>query len=295
MSDFADQTPQKRDYPKDPDGIGHRRARASRPATPAWVRWLFVLVLLGTMVAGFTQVPSSALASDTSSGLIPGQCFASSAVSPAEIAAEDYGSVSGMNSKTLEMAQTGVAEFQARLVCILRTIPLMPGDIVDTLTAKSPTGDPMHFLKIVLVMVAALFFGFLVEKHIYGRQLVGPWFIAMQRPNPKGYAEKVPILALRVLLSLGGLILTSLISTVIAYSVLDDKAETGYTILVIIATFAIIRGATAIWRMALSPFLSEYRIPCFSDEAATRLFYWMVFGAILGIGSLAFCVWMEAL
>ena len=210
-----------------------------------------------------------------------------------ETQAADYDALA--ESSMLDRTQTGVATFGDNLKAKIKAAPQAWTNMVTTLNAASPTGEAEYFAWIFMVIGAGLVVGFLVEWLIYGRRIVGPWFIAQQVEHPQGYVDKLPILAIRVMLTVGGLAVSSAVAALIGFAVLDANGPTQKTAIVIVATYVVIRILVAIWRMILSPFLSNYRIPALSDGDAVILYRWMSFGAIFGLTSLALCVWMDAL
>jgi small-conductance mechanosensitive channel len=68
-----------------------------------------------------------------------------------------------------------------------------------------------------------------------------------------------------------------------------------FTVTLINVGFFQIRLIISIWRMILSPFLTQYRIPLLSDQDAKRLFRWMSVGTFLGISTILFGVWIQEL
>ena len=195
----------------------------------------------------------------------------------------------------LDRSQQGVAAFRSRLEAIVAAAPSAYDEMRATLASASPTGEPQYFLKVFLVVVAGLTVGWLFERLVYGYRIVGPWFVAQQVPNPQGYTEKLPILALRVLLTIGGIAIACTVSIMLGLVFYEPHEATQKTAIVILATYALIRLTEATWRMVISPFLPNYRIPCFDDRQAIKLFRWLYFVAAFSLTSLAGCLWMEAL
>ena len=213
----------------------------------------------------------------------------------ASVGVADYGALAATEGSMLDRTQTGVETFRDKLKAKLDAAPHAIIKIVETLAAASPTGEAGYFIWIALVLGGGLIAGFMVELFIYGYRIVGPWFVAQQTPHPQGYVDKLPILAVRVVLSVIGAAITSTVAVLIGVAMLEDNVATQKTAIVIIATFMAIRLIVAVWRMILSPYLPNYRIPALADADARKLFHWMAFVGVFGLGTLAFCVWMDAL
>ena len=195
----------------------------------------------------------------------------------------------------LDRTQSGVSAFRDKLLAKLDAAPLALGEIQRTLSEASPSNDARHFALVGFVVGLGLFLGYLIEMWVYARLIVGPWFAAQQIPNPQGYVDKLPILALRVALTIGGVLLSSLVAVVFASAFYTAHEATLKTAIVIVGTYCAMRLVEAIWRMILSPYLPDYRIPSMSNADARRLFNWLSIVAAFAIGSLAFCLWVENL
>ncbi|MBX2855048.1 MAG: mechanosensitive ion channel family protein [Rhodobacteraceae bacterium] len=207
----------------------------------------------------------------------------------------DYGALAEAEGSMLDRTHTGVATFGDKLKAKIHAVPQAWSNMLTTLDAASPTGEAEYFTWIFVVIGGGLVAGFLVEWLIYGIRIVGPWFIAQQIEHPMGYVDKLPILAIRVLLTVGGVAVSTAVAALTGFALLEANGPTQKTAIVIFATYVVIRIIVAIWRMILSPYLSNYRIPALSDGDAVSLFRWMSLGGIFGLTSLAFCIWMDAL
>ena len=206
-----------------------------------------------------------------------------------------YEQLSQNNGSMLDRSQQGVAAFRERLQAILDELPGAWAAMGETLRAASPTGDPWYFLNVALVVFGGLTIGFLFERLVYGYRIVGPWFVARQVAHPQGYVEKLPILALRVLLTAGGIALSCAVALLLGLVFYEPNEATQKTAIVILATYAIFRLMESIWRMILAPYLPNYRIPNLSDRQAIRLYRWLYYVGALSLGILAFCLWMDSL
>ena len=75
---------------------------------------------------------------------------------------------------------------------------------------------------------------------------------------------------------------------------LEDTAI-QFTVTLINIGYFVCRVAAGLWRMILSPFLSQYRIPVFSDRDAKRLHRWLWMMASLDTVAILFGIWIAEL
>ncbi|MEO1329827.1 MAG: mechanosensitive ion channel family protein [Pseudomonadota bacterium] len=197
--------------------------------------------------------------------------------------------------RVLDRTQLSVAAFYERLGDRLETAPTVLPRIQSALAEASPDGDPVYFAWVFLVVLGGLCVGWLVEKFYYGVRLVGPWFIAQQQEHPQGFVDKLPILALRVALSVGGVALSCTVALLLGLIFYEPHVPTQKTALIILAAYAAIRVVNAIWRMVLSPYLPNYRIPALDDPSARTLHAWMVSSSAFAFSALAIGYWLEAI
>ncbi len=172
-------------------------------------------------------------------------------------------------------------------------LPEARKEIIAILRSTSPDGSSLYYLKMIFYSLLFFLVGYILTRETYGKRIVGPWFkeIAKQNASPVGYIEKLPILVMRFVLGVGGIVLI-MIAAYIIDSIVIGKSKTDSQMLsigYIYATFALINVVSLLWRMILSPFLAEYRIPkLHSDDiqactAAKKLYMWLWIGATIGI------------
>jgi small-conductance mechanosensitive channel len=89
------------------------------------------------------------------------------------------------------------------------------------------------------------------------------------------------------------IVVAYILGTIIFGSLEDPALQ--FTAVLINVGFFLIRLVISVWRMILSPFLSQYRIPLLSDQDAKRLFNWMSMGTFLGLGAILFGIWIQEL
>jgi small-conductance mechanosensitive channel len=104
----------------------------------------------------------------------------------------------------------------------------------------------------------------------------------------------MPFLVFRFAIGVSG----TIISMVLAYSIGSlifgpvEDISVQFTITAIYVLYFVARTVSDLWRMILSPFLPQYRIPKLSDRDAKRLYYWASLVAALDIASIMFSTWI---
>lgn len=194
----------------------------------------------------------------------------------------------------IDSAETFVGIFRARLVMILSHAPSAFGEISKTLAAASPTGHPIYFLGIAVFAGLLLVLGRAVIE-LYNIFVARPVFVRMQRPDPVGYIEKLPVLVNRVLLGWVGLLGMLIIAALVGLIFYEDHVATNLTVLMVFGTYAALNIVNVLWRMILAPYLPEYRLPPLGDGAARRLYMSVNTASIVGIAGVAFSYWAHEL
>lgn len=254
-----------------------------------WRKGLALVAVLLVLCA----VSLPAMAQDTASDGGYGT-LSVNAPSLAEEAGPDQYAAAAETLSMLSETQLSVKRAYKRLLELLAHTPEMGGAIFDLLAEQSPTGEPIYFLGIIGWTFAFLAIAVVIEGQIYGKRLVGPWFIALQKPHPEGLVEKLPILSLRAALGIVGISLSTLIAGLLIFAFIDPTGDASQkTVIVVLAAVVASRMTAILWRMVLSPFLPNYRIPCMEDAESKRLFRWLWITVTLSISLLAFCYWIE--
>ncbi|MEL6451139.1 MAG: mechanosensitive ion channel domain-containing protein [Pseudomonadota bacterium] len=213
---------------------------------------------------------------------------AASAGTPA--AAVDQGS-------TLMSVQDDAVAFRAALVDRFLNLPTAFNEVIYILRATSPDGTIFAYVKVLIYSLVLLGVGMLFQKYVYGRYLVKSFVIGRIRTAPEGYAEKMPFLVFRFLMGVIGILVSMAVAYVLGaviFGPLEDSALQFTVTLINVGYFAV-RVVTATWRMILSPYLTQYRIPRFSDRDATRLHLWLSGGTAFAFFTILFGVWIEEL
>jgi len=209
--------------------------------------------------------------------------------------AEAYGRITNVGGDPmLGAAQRMIEVFRARLVDTLLHAPGAFGEFVTGLEAASPTGHAGYFVGTAIFALLLLALGRGVNA-LYRVYLARPLFVGVQRPDPRGYLEKLPVLVYRVVLTLFGVALTLATAAAIGLFYYDGHEATLNTVIVIFAAYGGLAFVNTVWRMALCPYLPAYRLPTIEDDAARRMYLWMSTVSSFAILAMAFCYWVAAL
>jgi len=195
-------------------------------------------------------------------------------------------------------------KFKNEAQAFMLLLPQAREEMISILRTNSPEGTIFYYLKMIVFSLIFFAIGYFCTREIYGKRIVGPWFIAKQISDPIGYSEKLPILVTRFLLGFGGILFTMLVAYILE-SIILGKASTEtemLTIGYIYFAFAMINIVDLFWRMILSPYLPDYRIPKFHPDnlilctkAATKLYHWLWIGAAFGISFNLLISWLGEL
>lgn len=193
--------------------------------------------------------------------------------------------------------QERLAAFRITLGDRLKAAPASLEEVMFILNGQSPTGHWSEYLRIVFWTIAFLILGELIVRETYGKRIVGPWFLRMQRNKPVGYTDKLPVLLLRAILAVVGLILVTIVTYAIGYAVFGESTDgtVRLTVAYVYVTYVTARGIAFLWRMILSPYLGPYRIPRIKGSEARKLYWWLLVVATIAIIVVNFDAWLEEL
>ncbi|MCR9125727.1 MAG: mechanosensitive ion channel family protein [Rhodobacteraceae bacterium] len=201
----------------------------------------------------------------------------------------------GHSASPLMQAQAQVDTFRSTLRDRLQALPNSLIEVAFILRATSPDGRIMTYVEALfwtlLLFVAGRFF----TTEVYGKRIARRFVVSRIKSDPQGYSEKMPFLVFRFFMGIIG----TLVTMVFAYAAGSlifgsvDDLSLQFTITAIYTTFFACRVVADLWRMILSPFLTQYRIPRFSDRDALRLYRWAIVLASLDISFLVFATWLN--
>ncbi|MGR3615518.1 MAG: mechanosensitive ion channel family protein [Paracoccaceae bacterium] len=213
----------------------------------------------------------------------------SSADTEVETAALDDGSGSA-----LRQAQSEVTRFREALDSRLAALPYSIFEVKAVLRQTSPDGRIMTFVEIAGYSLLLLLLGRWLSIEIYGKRIARRWVVSQIKENPQGYTDKMPFLMMRFVTGLGATIVAlvlAYISGVLIFGPANDPAV-QFTYTTVFFTFFAARTLSDLWRMILSPYLAQYRIPRLSDREAKRLYYWASILATYDISTVMFATWV---
>jgi small-conductance mechanosensitive channel len=196
-------------------------------------------------------------------------------------------------ASALDATQQRVKRLRDGLKATLGRAPHIGGDLSAALGAASPGGDPRWFIGLGAFLVLLLAIGRAVAT-VFAVYASRPVFMAMQKPNPQGYAEKLPVLAARVMLVVVALAINIAVAAIVGSGFYPDDNEIAVQFAILVfASYAAIRLTDTLWRMILAPYLPDYRIPAMGDRAAARLYVWLSAVSALTVVTLASLYWLQ--
>ena len=205
--------------------------------------------------------------------------------------------VASERMSSLMKVQTKIDGFRSILQQRLDALPAAINEVQFILRASSPTGQISAFFKTLLWTLGLLAVGHLFEREIFGKRIARRYVVSKIKENPQGYSEKLPFLVFRFVAGTIGIclsILVAIIISVILFGASDDTAI-EFTYYTVTTAYFAVRMVSLVWRMILSPYLEQYRIPAFSTPDAKRLHNWLFLLATLDICTAMFGVWLNEL
>ena len=150
------------------------------------------------------------------------------------------------------------------------------------------------YLEILGWTVVLLLIGRWLSVEIYGKRIAKRLVVARIKAAPEGYREKMPFLVLRFVMGMGATIFAMIFAGLAGFLIFgpaeDDSVK--FTVTAVYTAYFLASTASDLWRMVLSPYLSQYRIPVFSDRDAKRLYLWASLLATYDICSILFATWV---
>ena len=193
--------------------------------------------------------------------------------------------------------QDQLVTFRAALIDRMLQLPNSFNEVLFILRAASPDGTLFAYAEVLFYSLLLFAVGVLFEREIYGKRIMIHVIVPRIKKEPQGYTEKMPFLVLRFLGGVGGIIVSMMVAYILGFIIfgpLEDTALQYTATLVNIGYFAC-RFVAGLWRMILSPYLSQYRIPALSDRDANRLHRWLWALATFDICVILFGAWIAEL
>ncbi|WP_299745650.1 mechanosensitive ion channel family protein [uncultured Tateyamaria sp.] len=198
---------------------------------------------------------------------------------------------------TLMAIQDDAVAFRTALVDRLLNLPVAFNEVAYILRATSPDGTIFAYVQALLISMALFAVGMVFEAQVFGKRIAKRFVVNRIHDAPDGYVEKMPFLVFRFFMGVVG----TLVSMAVAYLLgaiifgpLEDPAM-QFTVTLINIGYFLARVVAGLWRMILSPYLPQYRIPLFSDGDARKLHLWLSGVAAFGFFAILFGVWIEEL
>jgi len=194
----------------------------------------------------------------------------------------------------LMQVQSKVSKFRESLRGRLKALPGSIAEVTYILRATSPDGRIMTYVEVLGWSILLLVLSMFATTEIYGKRIARRFVVARINDDPQGYEDKMPFLVFRFVLGIGGSLFAMLLSYIAGYLIFGtvDDLSIQFTITAIYVAFFASRTVSDVWRMVLSPFLSQYRIPRFSDRDARRLYFWLRMLATYDIVAIMFSTWI---
>ncbi|MEW9921608.1 mechanosensitive ion channel family protein [Marimonas sp. MJW-29] len=193
--------------------------------------------------------------------------------------------------------QDRVVQFRQALIERLLQLPAAVNEVLYILRFASPDGTLVAFGKVLVYSLLLFGVGVLFEREIYGKRLMRNMTVRRIMDNPQGYTEKMPFLVYRFVAGVGGIIVSMLVAYVIGITIFGTIKDTAiqYTAALINLGYFSCRFIAGLWRMILSPYLAQYRIPALDTRQALRLHRWLWVLATFDICTILLGAWIQQL
>ncbi len=167
-------------------------------------------------------------------------------------------------------------------------------EVAYILRATSPDGRIMTYIEAVGFSILLFLFARLVTFEVFAKRFAKRFVVSRIKDAPVGYREKMPFLAFRFLVGLVATVITMAIAYITGALIFGpvDDISLQFTIAAIYVGYFAVRLISDLWRMILSPYLAQYRIPQFSDADARKLYFWAVSLAYIDIIVLMVSTWL---
>ncbi|MEX0316491.1 MAG: mechanosensitive ion channel family protein [Ruegeria sp.] len=223
-----------------------------------------------------------------------GKLVSSGQTGDASGTAENAGDHMAEGSQLMK-AQERFSEFRSSLESRLEALPYSIFEVQYVLRQTSPDGRMMTYVEVLLWAVLFLMIGRWLSIEIYAKRIAKHLVVSRIKKNPVGFREKMPFLVFRFLMGIGATLFAMLLAYIVGelfFIGTEKDISIQFTVTTIFVTFFLARTVSDLWRMVLSPFLSQYRLPPFSDRDAKRLYIWASALATFDISVVMFATWV---
>jgi small-conductance mechanosensitive channel len=197
----------------------------------------------------------------------------------------------------LMKVQESLINFRKALIARVLDLPNAFNEMLYILRATSPDGTIWSYFEALYLSLLLFGVGMLVETKIYGERIARGMVVSRTVENPEGYSQKMPFLVFRFFMGVIGILISMAVAYVIGallFGPLEDSAM-QFTVTIINAGYFFSRLVAQLWRMILSPYLPQYRIPKLATRDAVRLHRWLVILGTVDICAILFGMWIGEL
>lgn len=218
-------------------------------------------------------------------------------IGASEEAGESEAEAEAGDGSQLMKAQMRVKSFRETFAQRLSALPAAINEVEFILRASSPTGQIWAFFETVIWTLGFLAIGILFEREVYGKRFAVKFVVPRIKENPEGYSGKLPFLVYRFVAGCIGICVSVAVAILVSFLVFGSTDDTAieFTYLTVTAAYMLVRVVSLVWRMILSPYLDQYRIPAFSTHDARKLHNWLFFVAMFDICTAFFGIWLKEL
>ncbi|MBY5935321.1 mechanosensitive ion channel [Tateyamaria omphalii] len=198
---------------------------------------------------------------------------------------------------TLMAIQDDAVAFRTALVDRLLNLPVAFNEVIYILRATSPDGTIFAYVQALLISMALFAAGMVFEAQVFGKRIAKRFVVARIAAKPDGYVEKMPFLVFRFFMGVVGTLVSMAVAYILGGLIFGPLEDTAmqFTVTLINIGYFLARVMAGLWRMILSPYLSQYRIPLFDDYDARKLHLWLSAVTAFGFFAILFGVWIEEL
>ncbi len=203
--------------------------------------------------------------------------------------AEDY-------SRLMEV-QENADSLRDALFERITQLPAAVTEVLYILRAASPDGTIMLFVKALGLSLLLFGVGVIFEIEIFAKRFARNLVVSRVMVAPMGYAEKMPFLVFRFFTGVIGILISMAVAYLLGaifFPSIEDSALQFTITLINIAYFSS-RVIAGLWRMILSPYLEQYRIPVISTQDAKKLHRWLWMLGSFDICAILFGIWIGEL
>ncbi len=245
-------------------------------------------------VSELTEAIREAAESGVSVIILNGDGTIAATAGASEEEAEEKDGSGAMGASPLMRAQSEVDEFRDALQGRLDALPHSVDEVAFILRKTSPDGRIATYAIVLFWNIVLFVIAYVAMREIYGKRLIRRFVVSRIQDEPQGYREKMPFLVFRFSVGVLGTVFAMIVAYTIGMIVFgqQDDLSIQFTTTAAYAAFFFIRFISDLWRMILSPFLPQYRIPNLSDREAVRLYRWVWFLTSFDVVAIIFSTWI---